>query len=385
MRKLFEEGTRSHLFGRRPGEGLYWYYGVSGRRGFDEFRALVNFWISEMPADEAERAVAEMQSGSDMQFEATLLEVMTHATLLRLGYRVECHPPLANGRRPDFLALNSDGRPFFYVETTTINPPSSDVSADNREASVQKAIGNANIARDLCFGYSLERSTISSPRLNRLVRDVECWAQENTEAARRLESIVKLFEIDGWCIELSLHALSVPTELPSRIAATSGEVRWLSPAADIRKRAEAKARAYGDVGLPLVLVVADRTDSLGIGVRALETELTEALLGDEVHTEQLDRAGNLRTSLVRRGGLWFSGGKPTNRNLSAMLVLRDAQLWNLRSSRGHELAAFNPWADIPLQAAHFPLRHYRADAYTWRAYEGRVLADVLDLPEPWPP
>lgn len=45
----------------------------------------------------------------------------------------------------------------------------------------------------------------------------------------------------------------------------------------------------------------------------------------------------------------------------------------------------NPWAERPLPAALKTIRRYEADNDQWVLREGVKFADILGLPDPWPP
>jgi hypothetical protein len=53
---LFEKRERTRIEGLQRGEGLFEFYDRCAARGYDEFRAVVNGWLAQMPADARSRA-----------------------------------------------------------------------------------------------------------------------------------------------------------------------------------------------------------------------------------------------------------------------------------------------------------------------------------------
>jgi hypothetical protein len=297
---------------------------------------------------------------------------------VRLGHRVELHPKIdGTTRRPDFLVRGVDGEVLAYVEVTTFGPTSEDVSKTKRAAEVRAAITKAKLPPGCRLGYSLRGATVRMPRVTSLVADIERWARDAADMSEQV------FHRDGWSIELSLFRGS-DDEVPSTgvIAAWGGEVRWVSGAKEIRDALKTKATRYGALTAPYMVTVVDCKDEIASGPRR---ELTEALLGDEVVEDHLSASGAVRTYLVRQGGFWFKGRKPAHANVSAVLLLPRAGIWDLRDPGWEPFMAVNPWAVHPFPAGLLPLPGFAARDDKWTFVEGTSVADILGLPLEWPP
>jgi hypothetical protein len=381
---LFARGHRTRLEALRRGERLFAFYDSCGRTGYEEFRALVNVWLSEMPDQARTDLISRMRDSTDQDFQAGLFELVIHAMLVRLSHDVVVHPEIpSRSRQPDFRADHRQSKISTYVEATTINPPAEENAERNRESPVYNAIDGARLPPGCLLGYELRQAGSNSPPLGELVRSVEGWARENAEVAIA-EPITRVFEFYGWAIELQLFAGGRGTEPPARaIGAINEGGGWIAPHQDLRSTLERKARRYGDLNAPYLIAVADAKDQIWGADDVVETAL-EALLGDEaVEVAQ----GSSPRSVRLRNGFWFAGGKPSNENISGVLLVPTATLWTLRSREHQPILAINHWADHRLPEPFFRLRHIARDSdrNIWRLHEGTSLADVLGLPIPWPP
>src|ERR1700678_1551786 len=182
---LFEdrERTRTEPLGR--GESLFDFYDSSASRGYGELRTIINGWLAEMPEGDRAELVTRMRYGGDRDFGAALCELSVHAFLLRSGCKVIVHPEVpGTTKRPDFAGTDEKGNVLAYVEVTTINRPTSQVSEINRENLVYNAIDAATLPAGSLLGYNLVHAGKNSPAMGPLVAEVERWARDSEEAAK---------------------------------------------------------------------------------------------------------------------------------------------------------------------------------------------------------
>lgn len=71
--------------------------------------------------------------------------------------------------------------------------------------------------------------------------------------------------------------------------------------------------------------------------------------------------------------------------MSGVLLLPDIGLWKLREKKWQPVLAVNPWAERSLPEALRPIDRFEADDGRWVFREGKPFADVVGLPNPWPP
>ena len=76
---------------------------------------------------------------------------------------------------------------------------------------------------------------------------------------------------------------------------------------------------------------------------------------------------------------------PRNRHVSGVLLLPETGLWKLREEKRQPVLAVNPWAERQLPDALRRLRRFEADNGRWVLSEGERFANVVGLPDPWPP
>jgi hypothetical protein len=67
------------------------------------------------------------------------------------------------------------------------------------------------------------------------------------------------------------------------------------------------------------------------------------------------------------------------------LLLLGTSLWRLREEKWQPILAINPWAERPLPDALKVLRRFEDENGRWVLHDGEMFANVLGLPNPWPP
>ena len=183
-----EKRERARKEPLQRGEGLFEFYDRCAAPGYDEFRAVVNGWLAQLPADARNELISRMKYGGDREFGAALAELSVHAYIVGSECKAIPHPQVSETtKHPDYLATDKSDSPLAYVEVTTVNPPADQEKEVNRENPVYNAINAAKIPAGSALGYTLVRAGKSSPALKPLVADVERWARENAEAAKTTE------------------------------------------------------------------------------------------------------------------------------------------------------------------------------------------------------
>lgn len=69
---LFEDRERTRTEPLRRGEQLFEFYDSSASPGYDEFRAVVNGWLTQIRADDCAELISRMRYGGDREFGAAL-------------------------------------------------------------------------------------------------------------------------------------------------------------------------------------------------------------------------------------------------------------------------------------------------------------------------
>ena len=379
---LFENRQRTRKAPLKRGESLWEFYDSCTLLGYDEVRSVINQWLAEMPEKDREELISRMKYGGNREFGACLCELSVHAFLIRSDFKVVVHPEIpGTTKRPDFAALDDTGAVVAYVEVTTVNPPDAQEKEENRENPLYNAIDGVKLPPGCALGYNLVRAGKSSPPLKPLVAEIERWARENEEASKSGE-VSKTFTAGEWAFELELFADGNSTE-PAQGAIGTAFLRggMIEPHRDLREALEDKAKRYGDLNAPYVVVVADGKDQL-FSKESIKSALTEAVLGDEIIQF---RSGGSAHQTFARNGFWHGAAGARNRHVSAVVLLPDTELWKLRNENRQPTLAVNPWARHRLPDALRTLPRFEPDNDLWVFREGERFADILKLPDPWPP
>jgi len=378
---LFEDRERTRKEPLRRGESLFDFYDSSASHGYDEFRSLVNGWLAEMPTDDRNKLITRMRYADNREFGSSLCELSLHAFILGLGYRASLHPQVPGStKRPDYALTDEAGEPLAYIETTTVNPPAEQAAELNRENAVYNAIDTVTLPAGSALGYKLAQAGKSSPALKSLVADVERWARDNAEVAKDTE-VSKTFTAGDWIIELELYSGGADPQSSARaIGVAQLRGGMITPHKDLRQALELKSRRYGALDRPYLIAVADGKDQL-FNKNSVDSALTDAVFGDEIVQFRNGTAYDTRA----KNGFWHGPNGPRNKHVSGVLLLPETGLWRLREENWQPILAVNPWAERQLPEALRTLRRFEADKDCWVFREGKRFAEVVGLPNPWPP
>lgn len=102
--------------------------------------------------------------------------------------------------------------------------------------------------------------------------------------------------------------------------------------------------------------------------------------------ERMEASSEGSTRAARMPDGWFgSQTAPRRQNVSAVLVFPSADVWCLAEPRGQPLLVRHPWTASPLTRGLLPVNEFIIDEQGERTVLGRSMADILGLPDPWPP
>ncbi|UPK17607.1 hypothetical protein [Bradyrhizobium sp. 131] len=377
---LFSERQRTRQEPLKRGEQLFDFYDSCARDGYDPLRALLNGWMAAIREEHRAELISRMQYGGDEAFGATLCELLVATFLMKSGLKLVFHPDVPGStNHPDFAVVDEAGKTICYVEVTTVNRAVERVKEQNREAVIYNAIDGAKLPEGCVLGYNLVQAGPSSPATKPLVASIEQWARENEERARTSE-VAARFAAGDWTIEIELYAGGEPGAGSNAIGVASLGGGLIRAPRDIRAALVKKSRRYGKLDAPYVVVVGDGKEQL-FSAETVRSALTEAVFGDE-------RAAivNGKPRLdYEKNGFWNGPNCPQNQHVSGVLLLPKNTVWQLREEKWHPLLAVNPWATLPLPAELKMLPRLEDDKGRWSRHNGVNFADVLGVPDPWPP
>lgn len=379
---LFEEKVRKREGPLRRGERFFSFYDEAGGPAYDALRETLNSWTGAFPEGERTDLYTRLRDTSNREFQAALLETVAHRLLSQLTGRVpEIHPPLTHTAKvPDFGALGTPDNPGVFVEVTTINQPHAVEAEVNIESAIYNAIDRIALPSGVGLRYQLVRASPATPRISQIGPAVEEWANENKDKVAGGET-VRVFIFGDWKIELELFPVQSSGSLFGRaIGIASMRGGAITPARDIRAALDLKAKRYGRINAPYLIVVGDCKDQLRNNEAARQT-LTEAVFGDE----RVEYVGGLARFGFGRNGFWRGITGARNKQVSGVLLFPRVDIWKLREPNAEPILAVNPWADHPLPATIEQLQRFKSDGSHWRFSDGRALGDILALPTNWPP
>jgi len=377
---LFLEGERDITSPLARGQSLFEYYDRSGRNGYGVLRGILNDWCAQLPPNDRDDVIARLRSGSNREFGSALVELMIHALLCRLEFSVCLHPQVeGTSNRPDFGILDERGQISALVEVTTFNHSDDEISEARREAVIYNAVDKIRLPAGHHLGWDTRRFGRSSPPLKNLIREVDAWIRSSQLQVGDVISCE--FVADDWVIEVDLFRGASKDVSSHAIHSSNWSVGWIAPEADLRAALKGKAKRYGLPKVPFLIVVADATDQVFGRDMIMET-LLQALFADEA----VEAALREEPEIVRQNnGFWVRDGKPLNEHVSGILFLPHVHLWGLRNEASQPTLFENPYANAPLPASLRSIHGYSIVAGRLQVRHEPTLADLLAIPDPWPP
>lgn len=387
--QLFEQKVRIRETPLRQGENLYPFYDERIATGYDEYRAAVNSWITQLDNSDAAELISRFRSGDDQTYHAAMAELVVHACLIASGFHVSCHPSnVHETNRPDFLASGREGSIATVVEVTTFNPSRQQIGSDRIVAEIYNAIDRISIPRNCYLHFEIHKRSEITPPIKKLCTEILVWVNsiiktDNLEQAHTLH----LFEAAGW--EIQIELLSGFKERRENTGAIG--VFWptgaliLKTEDKIRASLNLKAKRYGRFKLPFVIVVADCSDEL-TGGEENKRVLTDALFGDETMSISVDENGRRKQRAGRAAnGFWGLPNRPKNQNVSIVVLIPRATVWEFRDPKWQPIAFVNPYSELQPPANFLEFETLSVEGGKLKKRGGKNFADILDLQNPWPP
>lgn len=389
---VFSAITRTDPSPAAHGDGQFKFLDRVSGPFWDQVRDLMEDWFSRLCSDARADVLGRLRSKDDRQVRGAFFELYLHECLLRMGYRVTCHPLLeGTTRRPDFLA-QKDGR-LMYVEARSASSSNVSVGASARVNTVYESLDKMD-SPNFFLWIEVVRQGPAPLGARPLRRRLEKWLRglnpdEVTLGGRRedlpslrYEEAVREDDDPGWVIEF--WALPRSPEARGREGARplgvfgGGEARFVQDEEGILGALSDKGAAYGPLGAPFVVAVASGSMSLD------EEDVLKALYGTEVLQISTATEGTESHAYVREpDGYWYAGDHWAHRRVSGVLVVK--QLHPAFVGNQTHTIWEHPDPDHPLEV--LPMwRRAAVGADGRMAYVDpeRSQADWFDLGDPWP-
>ncbi len=384
--RLFDDIDRWEHGPRLYAQPDFFYLNTSARPGVQAIRRTLEDWFSRYP--KFGRAELRSRIRSDnLNHRSAYFELLIHELLLKLGCKIELHPPVAGtSRRPDF-AVSSRSINKFYVEAVLASDQTeAEMAAEARQNQVYDSLNRLS-SPNFYIGMDLHGAPTTPPPAKKirdfLTKHLAAVNPDEMATLFRSGGFRALphwrYEHDGWKIDFFL----IPKSEANRgkaglqpIGIQFQGARILQTKVAIRNAVLAKAGRYGQLPGPYLIAVNVLSDHVD------ETDVIEALFGDEkfiysigmppAQGPQIRRAAN---------GAWY-GPNPRNTRVSGVIIFDQLSQSNIPWVM--PCLYHNPWAAAPYTG---PLDHLRRGEVVDNKMEyrgGQPLGALLGLPTGWP-
>lgn len=374
---LFDSRDRSDSSPKLDGEREFAFLNRSSRPEMGRVRDLLERLVTQYPTEHRTDLVARIRSNNDTEFESATFELLLHELLRRLGYDLELHPALSNGKltRPDFL-LRREGAQGVFLEATSVSSVASISPAE--EALMGTTLDALRKASHPDFRISIQSSGAPTTQASgsRLRKDVLRWLDAlDPEAKGDSPRLTWVYE--GWRLTMSAVPLSAARRGTSgSLVGAVSRGSWVNNWEPISDAVRHKGRRYGNLDAPLVVAV--NAGSFHTDVR----DEIQALFGQETVTLAVDES-EADPSFGRAPNGAFRGPEgPRSTRVSAVWMFNAVSPYTI-SSRRHMLY-INPWAKHVLSGMLGELPRTEIVEDWTKTEPGINLGEALGLNAHWP-
>jgi len=383
---LFDEKTES--IGVRPKnylEPTFDYYNRTARKDIQKIKAVLEMWFASYPEDGQADLKARFRARTESQHQAAFSELWVHEVLRQLECRVELHPDVGSSTHPDFMVTPNGAEPFL-IEVTTTNDSEEEVAAQRRIDQVYDTLNKLK-SPDFFIAIIDKGKPVSPVPGARLRADLGHWLETLS-----WEEVKSLWDRDGfdaaptydWKYEnWDVTFKVIPKSAENRGSANvrpiglmmPTDIKFLTTDSEIKRSVEGKDK-YGNVELPMIVVLNV------LGDFCERFDVMNALFGRETF---VFGPGGTRPGGRLHDGAWDGRDGPQHVSISAVWVLHALNTWN--ATHPEFWFVHNPWATHAASTTAIPIAQHvpNTDTGTLEEKAGRSLAEILKLPDPWPP
>ena len=268
MIRLFDDFERTHLGPASVGESHYEYLNRSCRPEAVQARELSERWFEEYSRDapkcDVENLRSRFRNKRYKQHYAAWFELLTHQTLVRLGFSVSVHPDLpGTTHHPDFAA-SSDASDIL-VEATVVAPDNDPLMVSPFEADAEIKFAQLELANFTARIVKVS-GTLDRPLKSREIKQkFERFVTEHDPDVVQQDidhhgySVLpqKTIRFGEWKILVELLPCPPGKRAPrqARVASWPRTAMYDSSVPQVREKIQKKLRDYGSTEKPLVLAV----------------------------------------------------------------------------------------------------------------------------------
>lgn len=355
--------------------GQFDYLNASGRSEAAAVRSLLDRWLTDYPASHRPEIIRRLRSRDDVLHRSYLFELMLHALLLQQRFKIiEIEPVLPNGKAPDFLVEDPNGKRFYLEATLASGVDNVAAGGDRRMREALQAIDEVQ-SPDF-FLHLHTRGTPTRPvAVARLRRAVQRFVDGLDYDQAITNDKAPVFQHEEHGAKFTIQPV------PKILRRASGRAvggRMLPggiihPEVVIKSAVQCKAGRYGDVDLPLVIAVNALEEFANI------SDAINALFGTP---SVVVREGEEPLSSRNADGAWGGPSGPVYTRASAVLFVERLSAWSV-GQRSLRLIV-NPWARYPIGDIPLGVEVREVIDSRLQTRAGRSLREIFELTEGWP-
>ena len=391
--KVFDDIKRIEWDHGRYSVGSFEFLNRSPWKSAGLARDKIEEWFANFPHDKQKELRGRLR-GDDRAHSGGLLELVTHEFLLKLCRSVDVEPEVCGGR-PDFSVVYGDNP--VVIECTVAQESDKGFGALKREQAVLDVVDAIDagpyklIVEPLRVGSNQPSHSKLKGFLERQLAHLQAIGALTDESVGRILDTIIDWKWEDWNLLFQVMVIGNYPEAHAIGARQKAFMRAVD-ANIISRSLERKSEAYKDLGLPYLVVMAEREGAGDVD------DLMDAVLGPEQWLHDWD-SGN--TEVFRSlNGFFGSPEKPRNRHVSAVLYKRGIKdVWHVSNQwmaydteKGHSyrppdwILVHHPEALHPLQKKKLPF----CLEYIWRngsltaVRPNRTLNNLLKLSDRWP-
>jgi hypothetical protein len=362
---IFDDVRRTDLARKKFTESTFAYLNRSGRHGSIESRALLESWLSGVPATEHVELCARFRSGKDGQFTSALQELTLHELLRRQGCRVDFHPNLPGAsKQPDFVVREPRGSEFILEACTSIKVESGP-DRGTRAYRIREFLHSLDLPNHL---IAIDELTQGSADLSQktLRRHINEGIKAGVPGGLDGSISVPLLETpDGWRVEITAYARSKYGDRSTTVMQEAWHRTWDGPTYPLRVALEKNASRYVLLSMPYVVAI-NSSD-----VMHFHREFQDTLFGSQPKSAA---PGSARDS-----GFWGNSTVPKHTRVSAVLFTTNLCEPTLLMGQVYACLYLNPWARQPYDGVLANLPAFRFENGEVREQSGQRLHTLLKL------
>jgi len=291
--RVFDPVRRTDMSGKKLTETTFAYLNRSGRRSSAASRALIEDWISRVPAEERAHFRSRFRSAREVEFTSALHEMTLHELLRRQGCEIRFHPNLPDTtNHPDFGVREPRGHKLLLEACT-----STDVSSGPEYSP------RGNRIRDFLQGLELQGDQIlidemiegsRDLRQELIARHINDGIKAALDSSERI-SIQPFTTPDGWRIKVTAFP-TARNKGPGGTVIGEGWSRTLTSSYDaLRDSLKKKGSRYGKkFAMPYVIAL-NSSDAM-----VTNRQLQKALFGEPSGRGATARAAEDQRSTTAR-------------------------------------------------------------------------------------